>query len=71
MTTVGVDGIGRLVTNTVAGEVPDAHVVIAPRLGHNVLGDDCVRSLRNDWLAGALDGPPVLPSCLDEPLELP
>lgn len=44
--------------------VPGAFVVEIPTLTHNVLGDECVRTIRNEWLAGALDAQPSVPSCL-------
>ena len=43
---------------------PDAHLVEVPSGSHNVLGDECVRAIRNAWLAGAFDDPPALPPCL-------
>lgn len=51
--------------------VSGAHVVVARGRGHNVLGDQCVRSVRNDWLAGPLDSPPVVPACVDDDIEFP
>jgi len=43
--------------------VPDAHVVVVPQQGHNVLGEDCVRLMRNVWLAGNHDQPPPPLAC--------
>jgi hypothetical protein len=35
-------------------------------MGHNVLGDECVRTLRNTWLSGSFDAAPELPTCLSD-----
>ncbi len=48
--------------------VPGAYVVEIPTLTHNVLGNECVRTIRNEWLAGAIDAPPSVPSCLSSQL---
>ena len=49
-------------------QVPGAFVVEAPKSGHNVLADPCIRSLRNAWLAGDTSKPPAEPPCLHGPL---
>ncbi|GAA2126230.1 alpha/beta hydrolase [Nocardioides bigeumensis] len=59
------------VTDVVEKWAPDAHVVVAPDLGHNVLGDECVRSIRSAWLAGNSDRAPEIPACLDEEMRFP
>ncbi|GAB3030893.1 hypothetical protein GCM10011376_23870 [Nocardioides flavus (ex Wang et al. 2016)] len=51
--------------------VSGAHLVVARGRGHNVLGDQCARSVRNDWLAGPLDRAPLLPTCVDEDVDFP
>lgn len=48
-----------------------AHLVVTRGRGHNVLGDQCVRTVRNDWLAGPLDRAPVLAQCLDDDIDFP
>lgn len=51
--------------------VTGAHLVVTRGRGHNVLGDQCVRAVRNDWLAGPLDRAPVLPTCVDDDIDFP
>ena len=46
--------------------VPDAFFVEDPAGGHNVLGTECLREVRNTWLTGDLQGPPPEPACLGE-----
>lgn len=43
---------------------PDAFVVQDPAGGHNVLGGDCLRSVRTSWLNGDVRQPPSTPACL-------
>jgi pimeloyl-ACP methyl ester carboxylesterase len=49
-------------------QVPDAFVVEDPVAGHNVLANDCMRSIRNAWLAGDPRQPPPEPPCLTDHL---
>ncbi|MGN6577545.1 MAG: alpha/beta fold hydrolase [Nocardioides sp.] len=44
--------------------VPDAFFVDDPAGPHNVLGGDCMRSVRTSWLNGDVHQAPALPSCL-------
>lgn len=44
--------------------LPDAHRVQLAAGGHNVLGVDCTRSVRNAWLAGNVDAAPPSDPCL-------
>ena len=44
--------------------LPGAFWVEDPAVGHNVLGGDCIRTVRSAWLAGDVDRPPVRPPCL-------
>ncbi|MFC5179358.1 alpha/beta fold hydrolase [Nocardioides taihuensis] len=46
---------------------PDAHHVELAAGGHNVLGVECTRTVRNTWLAGDLDQPPSPEPCLQDP----
>lgn len=55
---------------SVLRQVPEAHVVVVPGLGHNVLGEECPRTIRNDWLAGSADAAPDEPDCLAIGLQL-
>lgn len=50
--------------------LPDAHVVEDPVSGHNVLGTDCMRRVRNDWLEEPSAAPPE-PDCLNAHLAWP
>lgn len=47
--------------------VPEAHHVELASGGHNVLGVDCTRTVRNSWLAGDVDEPPTPEPCLTAP----
>jgi pimeloyl-ACP methyl ester carboxylesterase len=49
---------------SVAELIPHAFFVEDPAGAHNVLGGDCMRSVRSAWLAGDLSRPPPTPSCL-------
>ena len=49
--------------------VPEAYVIESPTGGHNVLADECVRGVRNAWLADLQHEPPLRPQCLTDPLE--
>jgi len=49
---------------TVAKLVPGAYFVEDPAGAHNVLGGDCVRSVRSAWLARPRTSPPPTPTCL-------
>jgi pimeloyl-ACP methyl ester carboxylesterase len=49
---------------SVADQIPGAYFVEDPAGAHNVLGGDCVRSVRSVWLAGSLTSPPPTPTCL-------
>jgi pimeloyl-ACP methyl ester carboxylesterase len=49
-----------------ARSFPEAYAVEVPTMGHNVLGDECVRTLRNTWLSGSFDAAPELPTCLSD-----
>ena len=49
---------------SVAELIPGAFFVEDPAGAHNVLGGDCVRSVRSAWLAGDLTSPPPTPTCL-------
>lgn len=53
---------------SVAKIIPDAYFVEDPAGAHNVLGGDCVRSIRSAWLAGSLTNPPPTPTCLRQRL---
>ena len=44
--------------------VPGAFYVEDPAGSHNVLGGDCMREVRNAWLAGDVTAPPSPPTCL-------
>jgi hypothetical protein len=50
--------------------VPSAHVVVHARSGHNVLGTDCAREVRTQWLESS-DRPPARNPCLREGLVFP
>lgn len=50
--------------------LPDAHVVEDPVSGHNVLGTDCMRQVRNEWLEDPTVTPPE-PDCLNAHLAWP
>lgn len=54
-----------------AAMAPHAFVVELVHGGHNVLGDECVRTVRNAWLAGDPSQPPPRPDCLGRPVEFP
>jgi pimeloyl-ACP methyl ester carboxylesterase len=49
---------------SVAEQIPAAYFVEDPAGAHNVLGGDCIRSVRSAWLAGSLSSPPPTPTCL-------
>ena len=49
---------------SVAELIPGAFFVEDPAGAHNVLGGDCVRSVRSAWLAGPLASPPPTLPCL-------
>jgi pimeloyl-ACP methyl ester carboxylesterase len=52
------DLVRRVVSN-----MPNAHVVLVPRFGHDVFGVACLRDARNEWLM-APHGDPVYSECL-------
>jgi pimeloyl-ACP methyl ester carboxylesterase len=52
------DLVRRVETN-----MPNAHVVLVPRFGHDVFGVACLRDARNEWLM-APQGDPVYSDCL-------
>lgn len=52
------DLVRRVETN-----MPNAHVVLVPRFGHDVFGVACLRDARNEWLM-APHGDPVYSHCL-------
>jgi len=58
-----------VVRRRLAGQTPEAFVVEQVAGGHNVLGTDCVRSVRNEWLAGDVHEPPPVLSCLSDPVD--
>ena len=58
-----------MVRARLAEEVPDAFVVEQHPGGHNVLGSECPRSVRNEWLAGDVREPPPDLSCLSDPVD--
>jgi pimeloyl-ACP methyl ester carboxylesterase len=43
--------------------MPNAHVILVPRFGHDVFGVDCLREVRNDWLMDPRSDPVYSP-CL-------
>jgi pimeloyl-ACP methyl ester carboxylesterase len=52
------DLVRRVETN-----LPNAHVVLVPRFGHDVFGIACLRAARNEWLMAPHDDP-VYSDCL-------
>jgi pimeloyl-ACP methyl ester carboxylesterase len=59
------------VRRMLARELPEAYVVEDLTAGHNVLGRDCIRSIRNDWVAGDHQAPPPVPDCLTSDIAFP
>ena len=57
-----------LVRRVLTERTPDAFVVELASGGHNVLGTECPRLVRNAWLAGDVTQPPTLDPCLSAPL---
>ena len=53
------------VVHAMAEIVPGASFVEDPAGGHNVLRDECMRQIRNEWLAGDPGQPPSKLPCLD------
>ena len=51
--------------------VPDAFLVEQAAGGHNVLGSECPRTVRNDWLAGDVREPPPELACIADPIDFP
>ncbi len=49
--------------------VPDAFVVEYRAGAHNVLGAECPREVRNEWLAGDVNDPPPDLPCLSAPID--
>ncbi len=49
--------------------VPDAFLVEQASGAHNVLGSECPRTIRNDWLIGDVHDPPPELACLTDPID--
>jgi pimeloyl-ACP methyl ester carboxylesterase len=47
----------------VKANMPNAHIVLVPRFGHDVFGVDCLRDARNSWLLHPQSAP-VYSACL-------
>ncbi|MBF4769903.1 alpha/beta hydrolase [Nocardioides agariphilus] len=52
-----------------AALAPDAFVVEQASGAHNVLGSECPRLVRNEWLATAVRDPPPELACLADPID--
>ena len=49
--------------------MPDAFLVEQASGAHNVLGSECPRTVRNDWLIGDVHDPPPGLACLTDPID--
>lgn len=49
--------------------VPDAFLAEQASGGHNVLGTECPRDVRNAWLAGAVETPPAPLPCMSDAID--
>lgn len=58
-----------VIRKRLAQRLPDAYVVEYPLGAHNVLGSECARTHRNEWLAGDVHRAPSKPACFFEALD--
>ena len=52
-----------------ARELPDGYALGYSVGGHNVLGSECPRLVRNQWLSTEVHRAPARPRCLSAPLD--